>query len=312
MILAGIDEAGLGPTLGPLATAAAALAVPDDGWTPESPWDRLDSAFCREWKKGERRAAVADSKLLYNTGGLAAFETTLGAFAALLANGNPVPETTVADDGQAALHPCYSRGIAPFPAYCAAEAIPAAAASLRDAFSRHGVRAAHLRLTALYEPLLNRRYDRGLNKNAALLVETGRHLAALAARFPGENLLVVVDKQGGRNSYLPFLTEVFPATWIDEMEVGRKSSRYRVRRDGGALDIRFLAKGDRVSFATALASLGAKYLRERAMAEMNAWYSARYEGLKKTAGYPEDARRWLADVRALGGDEHLPLLIRKR
>lgn len=311
MILAGVDEAGLGPTLGPLTTAAAALAVPD-GWRPDSPWDKLDGAFCREWKKGETRAAVADSKILYKSGGLAGFERTLGAFSSLLDDTNRTLSVTVADQDEAALHPCYSCGVERFPVNCDPQAIATLSDAMRRVFAQQGARAAYLRVAALYEPLLNRRFERGLNKNAALLVETGRHLAALGRRFAEEYVWVVVDKQGGRNAYLPFLTEVFPGAWIDELEVGGECSRYRVRRAEGVMDIEFRAKGDRVSFATALASLAAKYVRERAMAELNAWYRARYDGLKDTAGYPLDARRWLADVRGLGGDEHLELIIRQR
>ncbi len=40
----------------------------------------------------------------------------------------------------------------------------------------------------------------------------------------------------------------------------------------------------------------AKYARERAMAELNAWFCERVPGLKPTAGYPTDAKRWLAEA----------------
>lgn len=312
MILAGIDEAGLGPTLGPLATASAALEAPD-GWLADSPWDALADAVCRAWKKGEPRAVVADSKVLYTTGGLAALELTVGAFSLLVRGGEALgPELFVAEAGGDGLHPCYSCALDPFPAHCGEDSVRAAAESLRRSLAAIGAAAAHLRADLLYEPPLNSRYARGLNKNAVLLMETGRHLALLVDRFASRGLTVVVDKQGGRNSYLPFLVGLFPGDWIEEVEAGAECSRYRIRRGRNVVEVAFRAKGDRVSFATALASLAAKYARERAMAELNRWFCARFPELKATAGYPQDAKRWLADVRAMGGHESLTLIIRER
>lgn len=325
MILAGIDEAGLGPTLGPLATASAALETPD-GWEPSSPWEKLDAVFCREWKKGDMRLPVADSKVLYRTGGLAAFEQTVGAFS-LLASDTMTPRVVVSDTvpnippgaERIPAHPCYGEdedAIPVFPAYCGAGAIQDAAERARRIFAVCGVGAVHLETALLYESRLNARFDAGLNKNEALLMETGRRVAALADRFAGRRggLLIVVDKQGGRNAYLPFLTEIFPGAWVEELEEGREVSRYRVRlpQARGGVAIEFRAKGDRVSFATALASLAAKYARECAMAKLNSWFCKRFPGLKPTAGYPEDAKRWIRDVRDSGGDEHIAQAIRRR
>ena len=115
IILAGIDEAGLGPTLGPLATACCALAVPD-AWTPDSPWNEMETAFCRKWRKGETRAGVSDSKILYRTGGIAALELTVGAFARAV-DAEAAPGPVLADCDTATRHPCYSGSVEPFPVH---------------------------------------------------------------------------------------------------------------------------------------------------------------------------------------------------
>lgn len=313
MVLAGIDEAGLGPKLGPLATAAAAIEVPDD-WTPDSPWGHLETAFCRQWRRGETRAVAADSKVVYRAGGMRAMELTVGAFS-ILANASPEPPLAtpgVMEKGET--HPCYSHSLRPFPAYTEMGEMEAVAGAMRTAMSRYGASAAHMETALLYEPALNRRYLEGMNKNEALLVETGRHLQRLAEAFSTRPLLVIVDKQGGRNDYLPFLMSLFPGAWLEVLTCGGMLSAYRWRRRGGEVEFRFQAKADGVSFITALASLAAKYVRERAMAEFNGWFRERAPGLQGTAGYPEDARRWLAEVRSLSncGEFELELLERFR
>lgn len=309
IVLAGVDEAGLGPTLGPLATAAAALFVPD-AWEPGTPWDGLSGAFCRDWRRRETRTGVADSKILYRTGGLAALELTVGAFS-LVANGRALPEVDCGGASGIRLHRCYSGGLEPFPVGNEAGAFDPAAMSMRLALEKAGAGAAHLAANALYEPLFNHRCDQELNKNQILLIETGRHITALSEKFPDHRIRAVVDKQGGRNEYLPFLTALFPGTWIDTLEEGAERSAYRLRRPGGAMEIAFQAKADRTSFATALASLLAKYVRERAMMELNAWFGRLLPEVRPTAGYPQDARRWLEEVKGCG-EAGLELLVRKK
>lgn len=311
-ILAGIDEAGLGPTLGPLVTASAALAVPGD-WRPETPWERLADAAAASCCRGETRPVVGDSKAVFRTGGIAALELCVGAFSAL-ANGSPAPPLLEPEDAPSETHPCYSGTLEPFPRHAWATDIMAAADALRACLEREGARAAHIEAAPLSEQALNGRFAAGLNKNQALLRETGRHLRRLADKFADRPILAVVDKQGGRNDYLPFLMDLFPGMWVETVSAGAAESVYRIRRSGGDLAIRFLAKADRTSFPTALASEAAKYVRERAMAELNAWFAERLPGLRPTAGYPEDARRWLAEVRGAEGSAAwaVDLLVRTR
>lgn len=283
MILAGIDEAGLGPNLGPLVTACAALRVPAD-WTPETPWEKLSAACAREWRKRDPRLCVADSKIVYTGGGMPALEKTLSAFAAEVTGAPGASAFSVSG-----AHPCYSGMPTALPRGSGRE-------DLHAALSENGAGAALLETGCLFEPEMNRRFATGANKNQILLMETGARLSGLAEAFPETPILAVVDKQGGRNEYLPFLTELFPGAWIETLTAGAAKSVYRIRREHGPVEVRFAAKADRDSFATALASMAAKYTREQAMAALNTWFCARVPGLKETAGYPLDAKRWRADV----------------
>jgi len=60
--------------------------------------------------------------------------------------------------------------------------------------------------------------------------------------------------------------------------------------------IAFIEKGDGNHLPIALASMGAKYLRELMMSQFNAWFHTYDAGIKPTAGYYQDGKRWLADT----------------
>jgi ribonuclease HII len=57
-----------------------------------------------------------------------------------------------------------------------------------------------------------------------------------------------------------------------------------------------MPKADGQHMSVALASLIAKYLRERLMSQFNRFWTLRVPGLKPTAGYPVDARRFLDEI----------------
>ena len=72
-------------------------------------------------------------------------------------------------------------------------------------------------------------------------------------------------------------------------------SCYRWGPPGVRREVRFAVRGE--SFLpVALASMTAKYLRELAMAAFNSFWQQQVPGLKPTAGYPQDARRFAASI----------------
>ncbi|MFP6648221.1 MAG: hypothetical protein VB817_02100, partial [Pirellulaceae bacterium] len=72
-------------------------------------------------------------------------------------------------------------------------------------------------------------------------------------------------------------------------------SCYRWGPPGCRREIRFAVGGE--SFLpVALASMTAKYLRELAMAAFNAFWQQQLPGLRPTAGYPQDARRFAGEI----------------
>ena len=63
------------------------------------------------------------------------------------------------------------------------------------------------------------------------------------------------------------------------------------------LRLTFQPRADSEHFCVALASMAAKYLRERLMEEFNRYWLAQVPGLKPTAGYPNDAVRFMEAIR---------------
>lgn len=286
----GIDEAGYGPNLGPLVQAAVALRLPADdpaGWDTLRPWVRR----CHE--AADDRTLIDDSKKVYaGTDGLAKLERTVAAVF-------PVEPATwvgcaanwlTADRlAELAAEPWHLPG---HPIACGPR-------------SEVGGMCASPRVNLVHPAAFN-----------ALTVRTGSKAAVLAdglvrllAALPDDDtpVHVVCDKQGGRNFYGPMLAAAFPDGWVVPLVESAVESRYRVDGLPREVTIVFRPRADGDSVAVALASMVCKFVREVCMLQFNAFWAKHVPGLKPTAGYPVDARRFLADIRpameALGMNE---------
>ncbi|MDR1613743.1 MAG: hypothetical protein LBT97_13315 [Planctomycetota bacterium] len=300
MILAGIDEAGLGPPLGPLATARAVLETPDD-WDPAAPWDRLSRSVVKRAARTDPRLVVDDSKAVHAARGVSGLERTVLVF--LHASGKAFFFAVWAEDEESpnAAFPypwhagCFD-SLPFFPENRALLESPQLFKPILDDLAATGAAVVEIAVRLAGPIALNKRFASGENKNLALLRETGRHLSRIAASAGEKPSLVIVDKQGGRNSYLPFLSKQFPGSWISAEVEGADASRYRLSPNGGGMRLSFQPRAEAFSFPTALASMAAKYARELAMAAFNRWFCERIPGIRPTAGYPLDAKRWLSEA----------------
>lgn len=122
------------------------------------------------------------------------------------------------------------------------------------------------------------------------------------------HIFAVCDKHGARNRYAALLQHHFAEHWIEPVLESHAESRYAWGPPESRVQVAFRMQGERF-LPTALASMTAKYLRELAMRAFNKFWCARVPGLRPTAGYPVDARRFKDDIaaaqRELGIDDHV-------
>lgn len=305
-ILAGVDEAGLGPILGPLVVGGAALRGPEGA----DPWTALAPLVARE-RKEKGKIRVADSKKVHQgPHGLRALEETVLAFWACRHGDLPA---TLGDwllalgVDVAALARC------PWYADLSQPLVQAADGGFVQLHGERLARALRERDIAVVElfarPVDVEEWNALIaatdNKSKAHFHAYGDVLARLLAVVPaGVDGHVVADRCGGRMHYGTDLRRLRPGARVEVVREEPATSSYRIHRDcGGVTAVTFAERGEDRAFPTALASCFAKYLRERMVGCMNAWFQARVPGLQPTAGYYVDGHRFLADLAP-----HLPTL----
>jgi hypothetical protein len=316
--LIGIDEAGYGPNLGPLAVALSVWEVEakaengkrkaeNEPVLPIDLYKLLADSVTRESSVG--RIAIADSKQLYQPGGgLARLERAV--HAALQVSGqargswSDLLETLFADpEGRRHDLPWQRTFDCPLPVDVDVDEVNRLGTQLADTCQAARLRLLGLRARLVFPRQFNEMTVRYNSKGAALSHTTlGLLREALAemvqkqggSRFPASTQ-IVCDKHGGRNRYGPLLATHFPAEAIEMLVEGRAESCYQWGSPESPVEICFRTRGE--SFLpTALASMTAKYLRELAMVSFNRFWQAQVAGIRPTAGYPLDAKRFRAEI----------------
>lgn len=272
----GIDEAGYGPTLGPLAVVGVGIEAEPD----------IDLA------RVFAGTGVRDSKTLHKPGNLAPLEqVALGGLAWLTGRQPRSAAEVFAVLGENAGHRTH-----PWQQGAEGLTLPFSATQV-PTWSLIHARPLGVRGSLIHADGYNRFLAGSGNKADLELAEVKRLLAWVADVAPAS---ITVDRLGGRRFYGDALQSVWPDTQIAILEEAAHASRY----DAAGRHIGFLVGGEAASPLTALASCIAKYARELHMLLFNRHWCAAVAELAPTAGYPEDARRWLT---ALGVERYTPL-----
>ena len=312
--LIGTDEAGYGPRLGPLLISISAWHVnrsPAEVDLYEEFSDQIRPAGTRE----KNFLVIDDSKKLYQSrGSLRSLERAVLSCLGCLATPAPWPTTwkglwrTLTGNLPDAMDtlPWYTGYDEQLPIDAAADEIEELKKQLQCLWQDKACKLVHFSTVALFPAELNSAILALDSKGEALTRATTQLIATTLDALPDDDALIVCDKHGGRNRYLPALQRQFPETLVHVLEEGRPQSRYRFDSNKKSTEICFRQGGE--SFLpTALASLGSKYLRELAMRAWTRYWIKQIPDLKPTAGYPVDAARFRQSVEPRCEKAGLPL-----
>jgi hypothetical protein len=299
VIVAGVDEAGYGPRLGPLVVAASAfrtaLPVAPGAW-PEVRF------LCAPGPLN-----VCDSKLAFSrANGLANLERVVMAFAA---KSGAAPVTLADYLGRWAVEGApetlsrrwYGWKEWALPQEIEAGDVHALAEKATAALAAVGFEYIHTEFAVVDEGRFNDILLRTGNKATLLFGRNSILLRRLWDEYGRDGVYVTADRHGGRKFYAGLLDIAFPEAEINILYEEELDSGYRLSdSEGREMFLRFTVHAEEIDSATALSSMWAKYTREVLMRVFNDYWLSRSDGLVRTAGYWVDAERFISDLLQAG------------
>ena len=300
--LAGVDEAGLGPILGPLVVGGVTMAGPEG----TAPW-RLLQRHVTKLKHVQGKVRVADSKkvksgphgfrrleetaLVFWTALHGEPPTSLGDWLVKLGHDlEPLRRCPWYEDLSLQLPRVADRGWLSLTGELVRRSLQSGGAELLDI----AVRAVEVEEWNGLIADTDNKSKAHFHAYSAVLGELIRKLEPRVGS--GDACQLVADRCGGRMHYQRDLAQMYPDADVEIVDERPGRSSYQLLFAERAVAVTFAERAEDRAFPTALASCFAKYLRELMVACINQWFQSRVPGLKPTAGYYVDGHRFLADV----------------
>jgi ribonuclease HII len=301
-IIAGIDEAGYGPKIGPFVLSSVVMDIPAKHHNEANIWHIFEDAVSDKIRKRGNRIVVNDSKKVYSQkSGLRLLEETVLSFIwstkgqitkfsdllKILSNYNE----KVFDK-----YPWYKGKDLDLPVASNVSAILNYADLIKHTISSQDANILDVKSIFLCAYEINRQMELRGNKSLLLFNNSVKLLKEIFERFGEREPKVLIDKHGGRNYYHKLLAESFEGCDVKAVSEGNPISTYKISNGRRKMNVSFAEGADSKHFPPALASMFSKYIRELFIRLFNAYWQEKVQDIKPTAGYPEDAKRFLSQI----------------
>ncbi|MHC4725856.1 MAG: hypothetical protein ACYS17_01375 [Planctomycetota bacterium] len=300
-VLVGIDEAGFGPLLGPLVISSSTFSLPHN-LLKDDLWQILRNSIGNRRKRLAGRMLITDSKKAYSRAmGIKHLErTVLGCLKCL----GKEPGTLV--ELMELLCPdCYER-LSAYPWYrdagnhcLSGDAADKGIVStvLADDMASNGIELLDMKSYCLDVGYYNEMVASVKNKANVLFSATSQLIQCALDKFEGDDLQIVVDRQGGRIHYRKNLQRMFGDMELKILRESPSDSSYEMRAGGKSMRLHFAVGADQRFMPVSLASMVSKYLRELLVHNMNRYFVGFHSDLRPTAGYWKDGLRFIEDLK---------------
>lgn len=301
VVLAGIDEAGFGPLLGPLVVSSSAFSVPDNLLTTDL-WKLLRKSVGETRKHLAGRLLITDSKKAYSKQkGIGHLQRTVLACLNYLGK-KPATLTELltllSPDcvGRLGDYP-WHKDIAGYRLAADTNDLAIAISVLKDDLASNGIELLGLKSCCLDVAYYNKMVGNVKNKASVLFTAVSQLIKNVFDNFAGNEVQVIIDRQGGRTRYRRNLQKMFPDMELSIIKEDQTTSSYELKARDKRLRLHFVVGADRRFLPVSLASMVSKYIRELLIDDMNSFFTGLVPELKPTAGYWKDGLRFIEDLK---------------
>lgn len=301
VVLAGIDEAGFGPLLGPLVVSSTAFSIPQQLLTADL-WQLLRKSVGSTRKHLAGRLLITDSKKAYSKQkGIGHLQRTVLACLDCL-DKKPATLTELlsllSPDSIERLRDCpWHKDIADHRLSVDAADLAIATTVLKEDLASNGIELLGLQSRCLDVAYYNKMVGSVKNKASVLFTAVCQLIKDVLDNSETDYVQVIIDRQGGRTRYRRNLARMFPGMELKIIKEDQTTSSYELTAKGRQMRLHFVVGADRRFLPTALASMVSKYIRELLVDNMNHYFTGLLPDLKPTAGYWKDGLRFIEDLK---------------